>query len=74
MALATLRKNTNACTGRRDGCGVGEGGTAVAVSAAGRRAGSSAGRHAGGIEMIAPNRENRSQTQDGRPLRWYKRR
>ena len=27
-----------------------------------------------GIEMIAPNRENRSQTQDGRPLRRYKRR
>lgn len=34
-------------------------------------------RHLGeeyGIEMIAPNRENRSQTQDGRPLRRYKRR
>jgi transposase len=27
-----------------------------------------------GIEMIAPNRENRSQTQDGRRLRRYKRR
>lgn len=27
-----------------------------------------------GIEMIAPNRENRRQTQDGRPLRRYKRR
>lgn len=27
-----------------------------------------------GIEMIAPNRSNRSQTQDGRPLRRYKRR
>ncbi len=27
-----------------------------------------------GIEMIAPNRENRSQTQDGRTLRRYKRR
>jgi len=27
-----------------------------------------------GIAMIAPNRRNRSQTQDGRPLRRYKRR
>ena len=27
-----------------------------------------------GVEMIAPNRKNRSQTQDGRPLRRYKRR
>jgi transposase len=27
-----------------------------------------------GIELIAPNRENRSQTQDGRKLRRYKRR
>ena len=27
-----------------------------------------------GIEMIAPNRENRSQTQDGRTLRRYRRR
>ena len=27
-----------------------------------------------GIEMIAPNRENRSKSQDGRPLRRYKRR
>lgn len=27
-----------------------------------------------GIEMIAPNRRNRSKTQDGRPLRRYKRR
>ena len=27
-----------------------------------------------GMEMIAPNRENRSRTQDGRPLRRYKRR
>jgi transposase len=27
-----------------------------------------------GIEMIAPNRENRSRTQDGRALRRYKRR
>ncbi len=27
-----------------------------------------------GIEMIAPNRKNRKQTQDGRPLRRYKRR
>ena len=27
-----------------------------------------------GIEMIAPNRENHSQTQDGRTLRRYKRR
>lgn len=27
-----------------------------------------------GIEMIAPNRANRSKTQDGRPLRRYKRR
>ena len=27
-----------------------------------------------GIEMIAPNRENRVKTQDGRPLRRYKRR
>ena len=27
-----------------------------------------------GTEMIAPNRENRSQTQDGRPLRRYVRR
>jgi transposase len=27
-----------------------------------------------GIKMIAPNRENRSQTQDGRALRRYKRR
>lgn len=27
-----------------------------------------------GIEMIAPNRQNRSPTQDGRPLRRYKRR
>lgn len=27
-----------------------------------------------GIEMIAPNRSNRSQTQDGRPLRRYKKR
>lgn len=27
-----------------------------------------------GIEMIAPNRLNRSKTQDGRPLRRYKRR
>lgn len=27
-----------------------------------------------GIEMIAPNRENRGKTQDGRPLRRYKRR
>ena len=27
-----------------------------------------------GVEMIAPNRQNRSQTQDGRPLRRYKRR
>ena len=27
-----------------------------------------------GIEMIAPNRQNRSQTQDGRTLRRYKRR
>jgi transposase len=26
------------------------------------------------IELIAPNRENRSRTQDGRPLRRYKRR
>lgn len=30
---------------------------------------------AGGVELIAPNRENRkSKTQDGRPLRRYKRR
>lgn len=28
----------------------------------------------GGVEMIAPNRANRSSTQDGRPLRRYKRR
>jgi transposase len=27
-----------------------------------------------GVEMIAPNRSNRSQTQDGRPLRRYKKR
>jgi transposase len=27
-----------------------------------------------GIEMIAPNRSNRTQTQDGRPLRRYRRR
>jgi len=27
-----------------------------------------------GIEMIAPNRSRRSQTQDGRPLRRYRRR
>jgi transposase len=27
-----------------------------------------------GIEMIAPNRENRSRTQDGRPLRRYRKR
>lgn len=27
-----------------------------------------------GIEMIAPNRRNRKKTQDGRPLRRYKRR
>ena len=27
-----------------------------------------------GIEMIAPNRRNRRQTQDGRPLRRYRRR
>jgi len=27
-----------------------------------------------GIELIAPNRENRGQTQDGRKLRRYKRR
>lgn len=27
-----------------------------------------------GVEMIAPNRANRSKTQDGRPLRRYKRR
>lgn len=27
-----------------------------------------------GIEMIAPNRRNRSKTQDGRPLRRYRRR
>lgn len=27
-----------------------------------------------GIEMIAPNRKNRTKTQDGRPLRRYKRR
>jgi transposase len=27
-----------------------------------------------GVEMIAPNRSNRAQTQDGRPLRRYKRR
>jgi transposase len=27
-----------------------------------------------GIEMIAPNRANRAKTQDGRPLRRYKRR
>ena len=27
-----------------------------------------------GIEMIAPNRKNRAKTQDGRPLRRYKRR
>jgi len=27
-----------------------------------------------GIEMIAPNRKNRKKTQDGRPLRRYKRR
>ncbi|MDB4988884.1 MAG: putative transposase [Myxococcaceae bacterium] len=27
-----------------------------------------------GIELIAPNRSNRRQTQDGRPLRRYKRR
>ena len=27
-----------------------------------------------GIEMIAPNRSNRGKTQDGRPLRRYKRR
>ena len=27
-----------------------------------------------GIEMIAPNRRNRKQSQDGRPLRRYKRR
>ncbi len=27
-----------------------------------------------GIEMIAPNRENRSKSQDGRPLRRYKKR
>lgn len=29
---------------------------------------------ASGIEMIAPNRSNRIKTQDGRPLRRYKRR
>lgn len=27
-----------------------------------------------GVEMIAPNRTNRAKTQDGRPLRQYKRR
>jgi hypothetical protein len=27
-----------------------------------------------GIEMISPNRANRGKTQDGRPLRRYKRR
>ena len=27
-----------------------------------------------GIEMIAPNRRNRSKTQDGRPLRRYRKR